>query len=79
MKGLDDWIEGTYDPNHPANQHEEEVNDRTLEELFEDQDSEKFLDSLNEIREIVRRLREVSKASDNYYFIKKLTEIHHKL
>ncbi len=40
MKGLDDWIEGTYDPNHPANQHEEEVNDRTLEELFEDQDSE---------------------------------------
>ena len=79
MKGLDDFIEGRFDPNNPANQHEEESDDRTLEEMFNDNDLNAFSESVAEIRHVISRLREVAKASDNHYFTKKLTEIYQKL
>jgi len=78
MKGLDDYIEGKYDPFNPANQPDYYLS-LTIEELIEEGDIDAAIKELSGIRLVIDRLRQISKTSDNRYFYNQLTQIYNKL
>jgi len=79
MKTIDNHICGDNDPNAPFNQVEIELDNRTIEELINDNEIEKALSLLSEIRLNISRCREVSKTIENYYLKNQLSDIYNKI
>ena len=76
---LDNFIEGTFSKDNPANQPELKRETESITDAYEDNNEEDLYSILSELRTRINRMRELCKASDNDYLLRQLTTIYNKL
>ena len=79
MGTLDNFIEGTFSKDHPANQPELIRENDSITDAFEANDEDAVYSIISELRTRINRMREVCKASDNDYLLKQLNIVYQKL
>lgn len=80
MENLDDWITGTNNTDNPANQPDSTDDQiESLEDAFNENDSDRFFEILSEIRNEVKSLRNTAGLCQNQYLKKKLNNVYQKL